>query len=122
MKANIPECIIDELGTFKYIQIQITNKSNKNDTKIVIRGTGDFSYHKEIFRHFLNGILKGPKDLYENYEFDAIGGGRIERTNSNITVYGYSTAYGQCDHKLTCDIIKKYVPEFIKIEHSFEGY
>jgi hypothetical protein len=122
MKANVPECIIDEVGTFKYIQIQIINKSDKNDTKIVIRGTQQFSYHKEIFRHFLNGILEGPKELYENYDFEPIGGGRIQRTHSDITVYGYSTSYGQCDHKLTCDIIKKYVPDFIKIEYSFGGY
>lgn len=122
MNSNIPECIIDEMGTYKYIQILVTNKSDKTDKKVIIRGTENFSYHKQIFRHFLNGILEGPKTISENYDFEPIGGGRIQRTPNEITVYGYSTAYGQCDHKLTCDIIKKHIPDNIKIEYSFGGY
>ena len=35
MKAEVPECLIDDYGTFKYIQIEIINKSDKNDKKIV---------------------------------------------------------------------------------------
>ena len=31
MKAEVPECIIDDYGTFKYIQIEGINKSAKND-------------------------------------------------------------------------------------------
>ena len=121
MNSDVPECIIDDYGTFKYIQILVTNKKDKNDKKIIIRGTENFSYHKEIFRNFLNGILEGPKELYDNYDFEPIGGGRIERTANHILVYGYSTAYGQCDHKETCEILKKYIPNE-KIEYAFSGY
>ena len=121
MKAEVPECIIDDYGTFKYIQIEIINKTDKNDKKIVIRGDGECSYHKDIFRKFLNGILQGPKELYDNYDYQPIGGGRIQRTGNKIEVYGYSSAYGQCDHKLTTEIIKKYIPN-ATIEYSFSGY
>ena len=49
MKAELPECIIDDYGTFKYIQIEVINKKDKNDKKkIVIRGDGECSYHKEL--------------------------------------------------------------------------
>ena len=65
--------------------------------------------------------MEGPKELYDNYDFEPIGGGRIERTANHILVYGYSTAYGQCDHKETCEILKKYIPNE-KIEYSFSGY
>ena len=45
---NFPfnQCFIDEFGNFKYIQIKITSKIDKNQSKIIIRGSGDFSYHK----------------------------------------------------------------------------
>ena len=87
----------------------------------MIRGDGECSYHKDIFRKFLNGILQGPKELYDNYDYQPIGGGRIQRTGNKIEVYGYSSAYGQCDHKLTTEIIKKYIPN-VTIEYSFSGY
>lgn len=122
MNSNIPECIIDDIGTFKYIQILITNKSDTTDKKVIIRGTDNFSYHKEIFRDFLNKILCGPKSISDTYTFNPIGGGKIYRTPTEIKVYGYSSAYGQCDHKLTCDILKTHIPPNITLSYSFGEY
>ena len=57
----------------------------------------------------------------ENFTFECIGGGRIEKNSGSILVYGYSTVYGQAEHKLTVEILKKYYPNE-KIEYSYSGY
>ena len=55
------------------------------------------------------------KDLIENYEFECIGGGRIEFRPDSIFIYGYSSGYGQAE------IVQKFFPNY-KIEISDEGY
>ena len=118
MKSDIADCAIDDYGTYKYIQILITNKKDSNDKKVVIRGSDNFSFHKEIFRSFIDEI---SKEQNENFTFECIGGGRIEKNSGSILVYGYSTVYGQAEHKLTVEILKKYYPNE-KIEYSYSGY
>ena len=48
MNSDVPECIIDDYGTFKYIQILVTNKKDKNDKKIIIRGTEDLHLRRSL--------------------------------------------------------------------------
>ena len=112
MESNIiKECKIDNSGDFKYIQILITNKEDKNDSKIIIRGTSFFSHHKQIFDDFLTEIKNTKNDLLiNNYEYKCIGGGNIEFNGKMISVYGYSVTYGQADHYKTVEILKKYYP------------
>ena len=122
MDANVSACIVDDLGRFKYIQIKITNKKNKEDTRIIIRGTANLGYHKDIFREFMNGIIiNSDKSLYENYTYEVVGGGRIDIHYGDINVYGYSTAYGQADHKKTAQILENFFPTY-KVQYSNEGY
>lgn len=43
---NIPLCMIEDNGTFKYVQIQISN-----NYKIVVRGCS-YDYHRDIVNAF----------------------------------------------------------------------
>ena len=122
MNAKISLCQIDQEGVYKYIQIECINKKNKEDKKLLIRGDGNCSYHKDIFRKFLTDIMNSnDKDLKENYEYECIGGGRIEFRPDSIFIYGYSSGYGQADHSKTKEIVQKFFPNY-KIEISDEGY
>ena len=122
MKTDIKECKIDNDGTFKYIQISCINKNNSNDSKLIIRGTSYFSYHKQIFDDFMTEINNSKnKTLLDNYEFKCTGGGRIEINGKMIFVYGYSTVFGQADHAKTVEILKKYYP-YKTIDYSNGGY
>ena len=122
MNAKISQCRIDQEGVFKYIQIECINKENKEDKKLIIRGDGNCSYHKDIYRKFITDIMNSKdKNLIENYEFECIGGGRIEFRPDCIFIYGYSSGYGQADHSKTKEIVQKFFPNY-KIEISDEGY
>ena len=122
MNAKICQCKIDEEGIFKYIQIECINKEKKEDRKIIIRGDAGSSYHKDIYKKFILDIMNSnDKDLKENYEYECIGGGRIEFRPDRIFIYGYSSGYGQADHSVTKEIVKKFFPTY-KIEISDEGY
>jgi phosphohistidine phosphatase len=110
---NFPfnQCFIDEFGNFKYIQIKITSKIDKNQSKIIIRGSGDFSYHKGIYKNFISPIIESSdKSLFNDWEYKCIGGGRIEFKNNKIYVYGTSGEYGTADHKITKEILEKFYP------------
>lgn len=122
LEKNVPILKIDSEGVFKYIQIKMTNKKDPNDSKILVRGSARFKYHDENFQNFLqeNNITSD-----DPYNYECIGGGRIEITNNRaISVYGYSSRYGRCDHELTCQIIKQYFPyaENFQVTWSNEGY
>ena len=54
---------------------------------------------------------------------DCVGGGRIERSfkDKKIFVFGYSQAYGQADHNLSCELIRKEFPDY-NVTCSDEGY
>ena len=122
MNAKIAQCKIDEEGVYKYIQIECINKDNKEDKKLIIRGDAYCSYHKDIFRKFLTDIMNSnDKDLKENYEYECIGGGRIEFKPDSILIYGYSSGYGQADHSKTKEIVQKFFPTY-NVETSDEGY
>ena len=122
MKTDIKECKIDNEGTFKYIQIACINKNDNKDSILIIRGTSYFSYHKQIFEDFMTQIKNTKnKTLIDNYEYKCVGGGRIEINGKMIFVYGYSTVFGQADHKKTVEILKKYYP-YKTIDFSNGGY
>ena len=57
---------------------------------------------------------------------EPLGGGRIRHDDGSkaITIYGYSSAYGQAPHDLSACIVKKWFPMYAldKITVSYEGY
>lgn len=102
MQAQNPIVEIDNIGTFKYIQIKITNKTDVNDKKIIIRGSAQFKFHDQNFEHFMTSNNIGINDKY-NYE--PIGGGKITIDGNNMKIHGMSSVYGACDHNLTKQIL-----------------
>ena len=115
---TIPNCIIDNNGVFKYIQIRLKNLDSKEE-RIIIRGWKDLEYHRQNFIRFK---IKETTGLL-NCNFKSIGGGRIsiDSDRKKIFVYGYSKSYGRCDHSMTCQILKLNFKNF-ECTWSNEGY
>ena len=111
-KKFISDVVIDFYGDFKYILLEMTNKTNLNDYKYIIRGSNQFDYHKKIYYDFMqNNVYKYP-DIYMNFSFKVLGGGRIGFRDNEIVVYGASGVYGQANHKLTANLLKLKFPGF----------
>ena len=111
-KKFMSDVNIDLFGNFKYILIEMTNKTNLNDYKYLVRGSTKFDYHKSLFRNFMqNSVYKFP-EIYSSFSFRIIGGGRISVYSNNITVYGSSGYYVAANHKLTCNLIKLAFPSY----------
>ena len=108
---KISNCIIRDMGRFKYIQIRVKDKNPTYKTKIIVRGKQGIQYHLGIFIQFLNDMRQKP-EIFNNFEFDPIGGGFINIDRSNINIYGYSTAYGKAEHKVTAGILSLYYPNY----------
>ena len=106
------DVIIDLNGNYKYLLIEMQNKKNLNDNKYLVRGSSAFEYHKNLYLNFMrNSVYKYP-EIYMNFSFKILGGGRISVYSNNITVFGSSGYYGKANHKLTCNLIKKAYPSY----------
>ena len=104
-KNFISDVIIDTNGDFKYILMEMVNKTNMNDYKYLIRGSNEFDYHKRLYLNFMqNSVYKFP-EMYQNFNFKVLGGGRIAFKGNEIIVYGESGVYGKANHKLTCNLL-----------------
>ena len=114
----LADCSVDSHGTFKFIQIKITNKTNPKESKVIIRGNADQRYHNQIFINFINNIKHNCNDLYSNYDFTVLGGGRIRVYPYRVEIYGTSNMYGSCDNSLTSKLIKACYPDTFAIEYS----
>ncbi|XP_074594311.1 14 kDa phosphohistidine phosphatase-like [Brevipalpus obovatus] len=110
----IKEVVIDEQGKFKYIQINVKNKKT-GEQKLIVRGT-KVGYHSEI-------LDATQSQLGNDYDCESPGGGRIihEPEKKKIFVFGYSMSFGLPSHEKTCELIRKYYPEYT-VEWSNDGY
>ena len=117
---QIPDCIIDANGVFKYIQINVTD-TKSNVSKIVLRGSNKYKFHADNFDAFTNELIS--LGLALKTTCFCPGGGRldIKKDKKHILIYGYSQSYGQCDHQISSKIIIKNFPDY-KIECSNDGY
>lgn len=106
---KISDCIISELGQFKYIQIKVMDKKDRNKNKIVIRGKLGINFHVTNFKAFLSEMEKDP-EIFNNFDFEPIGGGWITIDKNNINICGFSTAYGKARHAITSAILSQYYP------------
>ncbi|CAD8147185.1 unnamed protein product [Paramecium octaurelia] len=123
---NINQVSIDNEGTFKYILILLEGENNKEF--YYVRGLKQYEFHAQNFEHFCEeaknnlkwsefkynvekGTIKAQLNGH-NFKFKCVGGGRIKHSfvNSSIEIYGYSQSYGQCDHKLSLNIIRTVYP------------
>ena len=111
-KKFMTDVIIDLNGNYKYLLIEMLNKTNLNDYKYLVRGSNAFEYHKNLYLNFMrNSVYKYP-EIYNNFSFKILGGGRISVYSNNITVFGSSGYYGKANHKLTCNLIKLAYPSY----------
>ena len=111
-KNFISDVIIDTNGDFKYILMEMVNKTNLNDFKYIVRGFQKYDYHRKIYNDFMiNNVYKYP-DIYMNFTFNVLGGGRISFENNNIKIYGSSGVYGKANHKITSNLIKLNFPSY----------
>ena len=63
-KKFMSDVIIDLYGNYKYILIEMSNKTNLNDYKYLVRGSTAFDYHKSLYRNF-----DGLREPFNSYEF-----------------------------------------------------
>ena len=111
-KKFISDVVIDFNGDFKYILLEMVNKTNLNDFKFILRRFQKFDYHKKIYNDFMiNNVYKYP-DIYMNFTFNILGGGRISFESNNIKIYGASGVYGKANHKITSNLIKLNFPSY----------
>jgi hypothetical protein len=117
-QSNIPlaDCSVDTSGTFKFIQIEVRNKSNPNESKIIVRGSREHYYHNDIYRNFMDRLRANSKDLYNNYSFKVLGGGYITVNPYKVDIFGSSSRYGSCNNKLTKTLLRSCFPDSYKIE------
>ena len=111
-KKFISDVIIDLNGNNKYILLEMVNKTNFNDYKYLIRGSTTFEFHKQIYLDFMQNNVYKYHEIYSNFNFKILGGGRISVNSNNNTVYGCSGYYGEANHKLACNLIKKVYPSY----------
>lgn len=114
----LADCSVDSNGTFKFIQIKITNKTNPKESKVIIRGSAVHRYHNQIFINFLDNIKHNCNDLYSNYDFRVLGGGRIRVYPYRVEIFGSSNMYGSCDNSLTSKLIKTCYPDNFQIDYN----
>ena len=114
----IKDCVVDTNGDYKYIQILITNRTNSLDSKIIVRGGSEWRYHPAIYRDFLSKLRKNDYEMYNNYNFQPIGGGFIRVSPYHVELYGSSGTYGKCNHVLSASILKDCIPDNYKIEYN----
>ncbi|XP_022654143.1 14 kDa phosphohistidine phosphatase-like [Varroa jacobsoni] len=115
---SIPDVEIDD-GRFKYVLIRVHDKRT-NATKLIVRGIATCSYHMDIYELAQKAIEN------ENFELEALGGGRIlhNAKEKRIEVFGYSVDLGQAKHADTCAILAKHFPEYPEenITWTNQGY
>ena len=105
---------IDE-GRFKYILARLVQGDR---SKIVVRGKKGRSYHMNIFEE-----LKVEADAI-GVEVIPLGGGRIEHdaATEDISIYGYSSAFGTAVHHVTAVLCRRSYPFYKRIHVSYKGY
>ena len=114
---KVPDVDIDSHGRFKYILINVKDKSN-NASKFIVRGYARAEWHADVLDETVSQLEQFP-----GLRAQCVGGGRIERNpdDRTIKVYGHSQGFGQADHEMSTSILKKKYPDYT-ITSSNEGY
>ncbi len=110
--TNIPDVVIDKVGSYKYIMCLVTYKRK---SKIVIRGNKECEFHSDILRLFQREVNKEVNNL--NLDISCLGGGymNFDSKNKIIKIWGKSKDFGYEPRMKTVEILKNNFPNFIII-------
>ncbi|GJP30556.1 hypothetical protein CLOM_g3808 [Closterium sp. NIES-68] len=113
--AMVPDVDIDT-GIFKYVLIRLTWPEHGR-SKLIVRGDKRAPFHMDVLQH--TARFMAPLGL----KVEAVGGGRInhDATKRQITIYGFSQAFGRADHKVAAAIVRRWYPLY-SIATSNHGY
>ncbi|CAH1639388.1 unnamed protein product [Spodoptera littoralis] len=112
----LPKVDIDPTGVFKYIMLNVYDKTKVNvEPVLIVRGYKRCNYHSDIYDEV--------QERLQPLDCEPLGGGRISHDpeNKKIHIYGYSQGYGKADHDMAAKLIKKVYPGY-SITVSDEGY
>jgi NADH pyrophosphatase NudC (nudix superfamily) len=109
---DIPQVSLD-VGTFKYVLMRMSDGFGR--TRLMVWGDGRASYHMHVLSVASAMAKKAGMTI------EPLGGGRIERVDNKVYIYGYSVAFGVAPHEISRRIIQMWHP-LAEISHSYEGY
>ncbi|GMT00160.1 hypothetical protein PENTCL1PPCAC_22334 [Pristionchus entomophagus] len=114
---EVKDVDLDQSGVFKYIQVQVTDKKDASNTKIIVRGYGRCGFHVDIFDETKEQVDR------KLFKLVPLGGGRIKHDDKkkDISIYGYSQAYGPAKHEDSKALIEKAYPDY-NVSFSYDGY
>ncbi|XP_046831224.1 14 kDa phosphohistidine phosphatase-like [Vespa crabro] len=114
---KVPDVDIDANGKFKYMLLNIHDKTN-DAFKPVVRGYTKAEWHDNVYEETTEQLKQ-----YPDLEVESLGGGRIlhDQEKKSIKVYGYSQGYGKADHQVTVELLKKKYTDY-DITYSDDGY
>lgn len=113
------EDIAIDSGTFKYVLISLQDRKDTASTKLIVRGHVDCGYHQDVLERARREVYRTGLDV----QVQVLGGGRMEHHSDQraLSIYGYSSAFGQAPHDVTAAITRKWLP-LHDIHVSYDGY
>ena len=99
---TVDDVELDAEGKFKYTLMRATDAAGAS--KLIVRGSGRFAYHMNIFED-AQGRLAPLGVLLE-----PLGGGWVEKSKDLIYLTGISYAYGEADHSVSAEVIRRAYP------------
>ncbi|GAB4813365.1 hypothetical protein N2152v2_000411 [Parachlorella kessleri] len=93
-------------------------------SKLIVRGDSRAPYHDHILRATLKELATlAPPGSAQQLKVETVGGGRIEHYPEQrlLSVYGYSSAFGQAPHEVTAALLRRWFP-LHDITVSYDGY
>ncbi|ELU15976.1 hypothetical protein CAPTEDRAFT_152595 [Capitella teleta] len=105
------ETLIDDEGQFKYILCKVYDAEKPQESKLIIRGGTRYEFHSDIYDELDSQL--------EEYGLvcECLGGGKIlhDPNQKRIEVFGKSQGYGEANHHVTVDILKKKYSDYVNI-------
>ncbi|CAI7891041.1 unnamed protein product [Closterium sp. NIES-53] len=112
---RVPDVDVDT-GIFKYVLIRLKSPETGH-SKLIVRGDKRAPFHNDVLQR--TARFMAPLGL----KVEAVGGGRInhDAAKKQITIYGFSQAFGRADHKVSAALVRRWYP-LHSIATSNHGY
>eukprot|EP00918_Siedleckia_nematoides_P062351 GHVU01135986.1.p1 GENE.GHVU01135986.1~~GHVU01135986.1.p1 ORF type:complete len:333 (+),score=45.17 GHVU01135986.1:1605-2603(+) len=114
---SIPPVVMDE-GIFKYALIKVPAQQGETAPRYFVRGSKRAAYHYQCTLQVMQQLLDC------GVEGEVVGGGRIKHDAAAryVEIYGHSCQFGQPDHSISADLVKKHFGDAYTVEHHDGGY